>query len=355
MIMLGLYVTGKIPFKTVYLHGLILDEHGQKMSKSKGNVIDPLTVVDKYGSDAMRMGILSGQTAGNNQPFDPSKVIGARNFCNKLWNVARYIEDKADGRAGKPTPQSDADHWILSRLGKAAGDIAKHLDNYRLSEAYDTLYHFVWDDFADWYIEASKAEENRPLLAYTLESILKLAHPFAPFVTETIWQTLEWAPDEVLATATWPEVPAADTKRAKAFEEVKTIVSEARAITKAIGVTGTTLVYSKAPVVEANTELIKRLARLGEVSYGTDQDGVRLTRTKYDLRLGISKEDARKYREKLDEQQKEIQKQIKNLEARLSNKSYVDNAPEAVVNQTREQLENAQTREQTIKEEKTRF
>lgn len=302
------------------------------------------------------MGLISGQTPGHNQPFDPSKVVGARNFCNKLWNIARYIEDKiGNNQTGEPTPQTDADHWMLANLRRAADQIAKHLDNYRFSDAYDTLYHFVWDDFADWYIEASKAAENKPLLAFALQAILKIAHPFAPFVTETIWQTLEWTEDEVLAASIWPEIPAADTKRAKAFEEVKTIVTEARSVIKAVGASNVPLIYSDAPLVEANAELIKRLARLSEVAFGTSEEGVKLTQTKLDLRLGISQEDAQKYLSKLDEQQKEVQKSIKNLEARLSNESYVKNAPEAVVSQTRQQLDDAQIRLQKIKEEKSRF
>jgi len=256
---------------------------------------------------------------------------------------------------GQPKPTTDADHWILHRLGKVTKDIAADLDHYRFSEAYDTLYHFVWDDFADWYIEASKAEENKALLAYGLESILKIAHPFAPFITETIWQTLAWAPDQLLAASSWPEVLPADAKRAKAFTEVKTIVAEARAVMKAVGVSSTTLVYDKSAVVEANAELIKRLARLQSVSYGTHQDGVRLTQTTYDLRIGIDPQTAQRYAQKLTEQQKAEQTSIKNLEARLKNKSYVANAPQAVVAQTRRQLEEATLRLANIKAEAKRF
>jgi valyl-tRNA synthetase len=261
MLMLGLYVTGDIPFKTVYLHGLILDEHGQKMSKSKGNVINPMEIVDEYGSDAMRMGIITGQSAGNNQPFGLPKVVGARNFCNKLWNIARYVEEKVGDRKKLPavTATSDADHWILARLNDTATKIADYLESYRFSEAYETLYHFVWDDFADWYIEASKAEENKALLAYTLETVLVIAHPFAPFLTETVWQTLAWAPDTILASGEWPAtIPASDKKRVSAFESVKEIVSETRAIMKAAGVSKTNLYYTNAPLVQANAALIAR-------------------------------------------------------------------------------------------------
>lgn len=357
MLMMGLYVTGEVPFKTVYLHGLVLDEHGQKMSKSKGNVINPMEIVDQYGSDALRMGIITGQTAGNNQPFGAPKVVGARNFCNKLWNIARYIEDKVGDKptTGKAQPKTDADHWILHELAATTKRIEKSLDNYHYSEAYDALYHFVWDDFADWYIEASKADTNPDLLALVLESVLKIAHPFAPFVTETIWQTLAWAPDQVLATADWPQIATADAKRAKAFETVKIIVAEARAVMKAVGVSKTNLLHGDAPVVEANAELIKRLARLENVTYGTQEEGVRLTQTSYDLRLSITEEVAKQYADKLKEQQKAEEATIKNLEARLGNKSYVANAPEKVVNQTRDQLNEAKSRLENIEAEATRF
>jgi len=358
MLMLGLYITGDIPFKTVYLHGLILDEHGQKMSKSKGNVINPMEIVDEYGSDAMRMGIITGQSAGNNQPFGLPKVVGARNFCNKLWNIARYVEEKVGDRKKLPaaTPVSDADHWILARLGDTTDKIADYLENYRFSEAYEIMYHFVWDDFADWYIEASKAEENKALLAHTLEAILTIAHPFAPFLTETIWQTLSWAPNTVLASGEWPaNIPASDKKRAHAFESVKEIVSEARAIMKAVGVSKTNLYYTDAPLITANAGLIARLARLEHVEENTSAGGVRLTQTKLEARLDISENVAKKYLGKLAEQEQAETEAMKRLESRLGNKSYVANAPEAVVAQTRQQLEAVKARLDNLKLEMKRF
>ncbi len=356
MLMLGLYVTGNVPFKAVYMHGLVLDEHGQKMSKSKGNVINPMDLIDEFGSDALRMGLIIGQTAGNNQPFGPPKIVGARNFCNKLWNVARYVEDKAgDSKLDKATPVSNADHWILAQLRTATDDMAAHLDAYRFAEAYDTLYHFAWDDFADWYIEASKAEENIPLLAYILTSTLQLAHPFAPFVTETIWQTLSWAQDPLLATSSWPTIPGADKAKAKAFTEVKTIVAEARAIIRAVGANKPQLVYQDAPLIEANAALITRLAKLGNVAYGALSEGIQLTQTTYKAMLDIPADVAKQYADKLAEQAKAETEAIKRLEARLSNKSYTEHAPAAVVKQTRTQLADAKARLEATQAEAARF
>ena len=356
MVLSTTYVTGHVPFKHVYLHGLIRAEDGKKMSKSRPeSIIDPLDVIPKYGTDALRMALIMGVSPGNDQNWGWGKIEANRNFCNKLWNIARYVEDTVGERpAGQPKANTDVDHWMLHQLGHTAESMQGNLEHYRFAEAYELLYRFVWDDFADWYIEASKTEHNKPLLAFALESILKLMHPFAPFVTETIWQTLQWTPEQVLAATSWPVIPKADAKRAKAFETVKTIVSEARAVMQAVGVTKTTLTYQDAPVIEANANLIKRLARLESVAYGT-QEGVRLTQTAYDLCLGISAEQAQQYAAKLSEQQKAEEASIKNLEARLKNKSYVANAPHAVVEQTRGQLEAACARLAAIRLELTRF
>lgn len=358
MLMLGLYITGDVPFKTVYLHGLILDEHGQKMSKSKGNVINPLDIVNEYGSDALRMGIITGQSAGNNQPFGLPKVIGARNFCNKLWNIARYVEAQVGDRKklAAATPRTDADHWITRRLQETADRISDYLEAYRFSEAHETLYHFVWDDFADWYIEASKAQENHALLAYALEATLTIAHPFAPFVTETIWQTLSWAPDTLLATSSWPnDIPPAETKRVRAFERVKEVVSEARAIMKAVGVQKSALYYTNAPLIKENAVLIARLANLNSVEENTAAGGVKLTQTKYQVRLDINENTARAYAVKLTEQEHAETEAHKRLEARLKNKSYVNNAPETVVAQTRQQLADSEERLAKLRQEIVRF
>ncbi|MGH7158290.1 MAG: valine--tRNA ligase [Candidatus Saccharimonadales bacterium] len=351
MIMLGLYVTGDIPFEAVYIHGYVMAEDGGKMSKSLGNVINAPEVVEKYGADALRMGIVAGRVPAVNRGFDPRKVEDARNFCNKLWNIARYVETKLNGNeaGGKPRPQTDADHWVLHRLGEATNAIGAHLDEYRFAEAYNTLYHFVWDDFADWYIEASKAAENPAVLSYTLESVLKLMHPFAPFVTETIWQTLQLAgKDSILATTAWLEIPAADAKRAKQFEEVKAIVTEARAMQKAAGVAKASLTFADAPLIETNAALIKRLAKLGTVAFGTAKDGVKLTASKHAASLGI---DPQAYRAKLAEQQTEVKQAIKQLETRLKNRAYTQNAPAKIVAQTRTQLAEAQTRLAALQEE----
>jgi valyl-tRNA synthetase len=357
MLMFGLYVTGEVPFKAVYLHGLILDEHGQKMSKSKGNVINPMEIVDEYGSDALRMGIITGQTPGNNQPFGLPKVVAARNFCNKLWNIARYIEGKVGDKSefGKITATTDADHWLLSKLQQTIDGVSADLENYRFSEAYERLYHFVWDDFADWYIEASKATENLPLLAHAFLAVLKITHPFAPFVTETIWQTFAWEQDSLLATSEWPAVKHGDKKRAAAFEEARAIIAETRAILKNLSLTSGELQYKPIAAIDDNREVIQRLARLTALTPADHSEGLKLTQSKVEAWLDIAPEVARQYTDKLEEKRKVEAEQIARLEQRLGNKSYVTNAPEAVVTQTRAQLEETRARLEAIDAEYKRF
>lgn len=346
MLMLGLYITGEIPFKTVYLHGLILDEHGQKMSKSKGNVVNPIDVLNEYGSDALRMGVIAGTSAGGNQPFGVPKIIAARNFCNKLWNIARYIEDKTDGHrvsTNAVTPQSDADHWILAHLDQAITDIATALDEFRFAEAYETLYHFVWDDFADWYLEASKAQPNLDLLAFTLESILTLAHPFAPFVTETIWQTLSWKPDTLLANGEWPTAVTCNAEKAAAFEGIAGLITEIRRVYKAVGVSSASLDYLAAPAITNNAAVLQQMARTTEIHEVTDKgQGLRLTQTDFICWMNLEPSVIADYVSKLTEQATELTHNVTRLKERLANKQYVGHAPEHLVQQTRDQLTDAE-------------
>jgi valyl-tRNA synthetase len=357
MLMLGLYITDEVPFKEVYIHGYVMAEDGSKMSKSIGNVVDPLPVIARYGSDALRLGIITGRQAAVNRGYDERKVEDGRNFCNKLWNIARFVEDligdKTEQDSAEPTTR--ADHWVLSRLAEAQHKLTTELDSYRISEAYETLYHFVWDDVADWYIETSKAEPNKALLAHLLESVLLLAHPFAPFVTETIWQTLAWENDSLLATKQYKEVLSFDTAAAAEFSELQRIILEARFITKALKVTGASLYYSDAPLLASSVTTIQQLARLKTVSEANEDGGIYLTSTKYRCWLDIDNETAQAYATEIEAKQSRQQQVIDQLTARLSNTTYTDNAPEAVVRQSREQLKAAEELMGSLESEYRRF
>jgi valyl-tRNA synthetase len=341
MIMLGLYVTGEVPFTSVYVHGYVLAEDGSKMSKSIGNVINPSDVIETYGSDALRMGIVAGRAPAVNRGYDPRKVEDARNFCNKLWNIARYIENKlgdAFTYGEEIKPQTNADHWMLHKLQQGIRDIDNALQNYSFAEAYEKLYHLVWDDVADWYIEASKTEVNQQLLAHTLETILKLTHPFAPFVTETIWQTLNWQPNSLLATSDWPTTEKFDVKLANEFEEIITIVSECRAIITTLQLYRPKLYFTNAPFLAKNTPMVMRLARLYSIDEVSDGKGLHLTQTTHNCWIDVDYHTAKSYVTKLSGQMKEREAAVDRLNERLTNEGYIKRAPKKIVDETRTQL-----------------
>jgi valyl-tRNA synthetase len=346
MIMFGLYRTDQVPFKHVYLHGMVLDEQGQKMSKSKGNVLNPIEIVSEHGSDALRMGLLVSRSAGISQAFSLSKVIAGRNFANKLWNIARFIEDRVGEElpSRDPTPFTDADHWILLQLTNSAERIGNLIENYRFAEAYEEMYHTVWDNFADWYLESSKVTQNTSVLAHALETILKMTHPFAPFVTETIWQTLKWE-DGLLTTSEWPKAQGSqiDLQAAQRFTSLQQIVTEARTVSTDLAQGRQTLLYRQDDLIDVNKELILHLAHLKSVEQVSEARGLRLAIAHHEAWLDVDEQTLTERKGKLEERLADVKSQVAKLEARLTNKSYVDNAPVAVVQQTRDQLESAHT------------
>ncbi len=359
MILSTTYATGQVPFKTVYLHGLIRAEDGKKMSKSRPeSIINPLDVIPKYGTDALRMALIMGVSPGNDQSWNWSKVETNRNFCNKLWNVARYVESALDEQyhpGSTPKPETNADHWMLSKLQHSTELMGSYLDEYRFSEAYEHLYHFVWDDVADWYIEASKTQPSRQVLGCVLENVLKLAHPFAPFVTETIWQTLYAASESLLITSSWPQIGKPDSKQAEEFAELQTIVLESRALITSLGLSRPNLYYTDVPFLAKNGETLARLASLSGVQEVSSGTGLHLTNTSYKCWLEVDGDTLRAYAEKLQEQMNAQQKSIEQLEGRLQNKSYVANAPKQVVNETKDQLASAEAGLQRLRAEHERF
>ncbi len=345
MIMLGLYNTGKVPFKYVYLHGMVLDEKGQKMSKSKGNVISPMETIANFGSDALRMGIVANRSAGQNQAFGVDKVVAGRNFCNKLWNISRFIEDKlGDGyRGGAPEPTSMVDHWIINELNEAIADIGQKVESYRFAEASEAVYHIIWDSVADWFIEASKLEDNPSMLAWVLDTSLKLAHPFAPFVTETIWQTLSWH-DNLLITSRWPEKTDYDEIAAAEFNRLKKLIVEARFVMAELpGNERYDLLYRDDSLIADNIALIQKLAKLKGIKAVDQARGLRLAASGREAWLDVSEKTLREHQTNLEVRLAEIHANIKALEARLTNEAYIAKAPAKLVEETRTQLEQKKT------------
>lgn len=340
MIMLGLYCTGEVPFNEVYLHGMVLDEKGQKMSKSKGNVINPMDVIAEFGSDAFRLGIIAARSAGQNQAFAKDKVIAGRNFCNKLWNISRFISDKIgeipSGR--QPETFTPADSWVVRELNLALDQLEKHMANYRFSEAGELIYHTIWTVVADWYVEVSKAQLNPELLRWVLETCLKMAHPFAPFVTETIWQTLPWT-SGILAQEKLPAPLEFNEMQAIGFERIQELVGEIRTITAELpGKKRYDLLFFQDGLIAENTETIRHLSRVPQVLETDSPRGYNLAVSGLGAWLDVPASVLAEYKIELEKMLAETVKQIENLEKRLSNENYISKAPAELVAETRENL-----------------
>lgn len=372
MIMMGVYATGEVPFKQVYLHGLVLDEHGQKMSKSKGNVINPMELVTKYGSDAFRLGILRGRSAGMNQAFSENSVIAGRNLCNKLWNISRFIQGMVDEsqsgsmtaiemaeaeldaeivnegavRAGAEMPYSTdnmGEDWICRELTKCKEAIEDDMVGYRFSEAVETLQNVIWDKYADWFIESQKIYKNVPLLKVTLEMILKMLHPFAPFVTEAIWQSLSWT-EGLLIVQKWPSRLKWEAMSAENFERLMGVVSEARRVLNELSGASKGkkwgLLYGDDSLVDDNQLLVMALAKVPSVVSCEGQPrGLRLALHNHEVYLDVPEEVVKKYRDKLEERVLAVGRELDALNARMMNPNYVDKAPAELVKQTRDGIE----------------
>ena len=345
MIMLGLYMTDQVPFKEVYMHGMVLDEHSQKMSKSKGNVVNPMDVINEYGSDALRIGVISNRSAGQNQAFSKAKVIAGRNFCNKLWNIARYIRQSLpEGFKLLPyneiQPLSSADHWILECLSQGLKKLNRYLADYRLAEAVELVYQMVWHDLADWYLEASKKQPNQQLLVYVLEAYLKLVHPFAPFVTETIWQSLDWR-DGLIMRETYPDGAAIafDPKKAAEFKEIITIVDEVRYLNAELpGNKNYDLLYENDELIEANAEIIAHLGQMKQVTKTEQPRGMRVAVSSHKCWLDVDSETLYQHQANLEMRLLEQRGLAAKLAERLDNPKYLEKAPQHLVVETKLQL-----------------
>ncbi len=355
MVMLGLYRTDRVPFKHVYLHGMVNDEHNKKMSKSKGNVINPMDIVTEYGSDALRLGIVASRSAAQSQAFSVGKVVAGRNFCNKLWNVARFIESAIDEMVPvpNPQPQSLADHWIIHRLNLATQRINEQMGLYRFAEAAETIYHVVWDDVADWYVEVSKVENHTNMSAYVLDTVLKLAHPFAPFVTETIWQSLSWH-DTLLVSEAWPEQKPTNEIAAAEFGRLKRLVTEARYVMSELpGNERYGMLYMDDSLIADNVELITRLAKVKSIEHTDQARGLRLASSGRDAWLDLDADTLYEHQNNLEKRLADAHKEVDVLEGRLSNEGYTSRAPAELVDESRKLLASKKALVERLKAELT--
>lgn len=344
MIMMGVYVTGEVPFREVYLHGLVLDEHGKKMSKSKGNVINPMMLVAKHGSDAFRLGILRGRSAGMNQAFSEATVVAGRNLCNKLWNISRYVQGVVDGATAEDL---EAEHetdnmgedWICRELNRCRERIESSMKEYRFSEAVEVIYTTIWDKYADWFLESQKLHGNVALIRKTFKMLLVMLHPFAPFVTEAIWQNLSFT-EGMLINEKWPEELEFDEISAENFEQLMAVVTGVRATLSAIpGNERWDVIYGNDSLVADNAELIIQLARVKVYSSEGQPRGIRLALPNREVYLDVPEEVVVSYKDALVERILAVGKELNLLNARMMNPRYVEKAPAKLVKETREQIE----------------
>ncbi len=349
MIMLGLYNTGEVPFKDVYMHGMVLDEKGQKMSKSKGNVINPIEIVAQYGSDALRLGLIASRSAGVNQAFSSSKVVASRNLCNKLWNISRLIQDivdNSDQKGGEVECLSNGEDWLVRELNKTNKEIQRLLDKYRFAEAGDAIYDFIWNKYADWFLEGEKLWKNIPLLKATLEQILIMLHPFAPFVTETIWQTLDWT-EGMCITQKWPQELKFSPAKASKFEELILIVSNVRSHFQSLPGAGSyPIAFYDDQLMYENQLLLQHYTKAPSVPQIKPEDakGLHLAIADHpNIYLEIPADLHAKYKANLEERILSLGREIQVLETRLRNPNYVEKAPKELVDETKSQLETKQS------------
>ena len=391
MVMMGLENMGDVPFTTIYLHGLIRDEHGAKMSKTKGNVIDPLVAAAEYGTDALRFALTTGTTPGNDSRLSPGKLQAARNFANKLWNVSRYVFSALDAdtdlsgwNGGKLPREHVEDQWILSRAQQTAMQVNELFGDWQLGEAERVIHDFIWNDFADWYIELAKVrlragdQAPRKVLGHVLERSLRLLHPFMPFITEELWQHLTGVlPDEAnlpesIMIAPYPDpakrMSAADLQArldagAAAVETVQLLIDVVRSIRNVRAeftiepsqlMDASIALAQGGPALADEAAAIKQLARLRNLTFGTEEpgaDSVRLVVGAATITLAVGGAiDLAAERTRLQAEATEAEAYAKDLATRLSNDQFTAKAPAEVVERERERLADAQARVERIRD-----
>lgn len=366
MIFQSLEFTGRRPFKHVLLHGLIRDEQGRKMSKSLGNGIDPMDVIDKYGADALRWFLSTGSTPGQDVRFSYTKMDAAWNFINKIWNASRFVIMNLDEETTKDLPDIKewqlSDKWILSRLNKTVKEVARLFDGFEFGEAGRALYNFIWNDFCDWYIEMAKEDLNgsdeklkhntQNILCYVLDQTLRLMHPIMPFVTEKIWLTMPHD-GKSLVTAAYPvehpefDNPEAEKQMDNLIELIKAVRNSRASVnapmSSAIDILIRTTSEDTKSVFDANVEYINRFCHPKKLEISADVEAPALSMTSVitgaevylplaDL-IDLNEEHAR-----LEKEASKLEKEVERGEKKLSNERFVANAPAEVVNSEKEKL-----------------
>jgi valyl-tRNA synthetase len=361
MMMMQLAVVNDIPFHTVYLHGLVRDAKGKKMSKSLGNVIDPLEIIDEYGADALRFANAAMASLGGVLKLDTQRIAGYRNFGTKLWNACRFAEMNGvwDGHSTgpAPSPKATANKWIIGETAKTLAEVNEALENYRFDQAADALYKFVWGKVCDWYVEFAKplfdgpdAGETRQTMAWVLDQSMILLHPFMPFITEELWGTTGKR-EKLLVHTDWPTLPATlidrDAEREMTF--VTTLIDDIRSARAQVHVpvglkadlVATSLTDEARAAFQRNEALIKRLARVDQITEGAAPKGsiaVAAEGAAFAIPLeGLI--DIAEEKSRLQKGLDKLMKEIGGLKGRLDNPNFVKSAPEDVVMEAQSNLE----------------
>ena len=350
MMLFGLFaMDGVPPFHTIVLHGLVRDQFGKKMSKSRGNVVDPLEFIDKYGADALRFTLARGSNPGKDQALAEDWIAGSRNFATKLWNATRFaMMNGATVEGPLPATEtlSDIDKWVLSRLSETTTEFTALMESYEFARACDAIYHFAWDDLCDWYLELSKeafasgnAGASQRVLGHVLDTLFRLLHPVMPFITETLWTTLTGG--ETLVTAKWPVADSSRiNKKSEALVgELQKIITEVRRFRNDQGVKPSQKIPGRfiAPAdVTAYASAMAFLLRL-ELTEFTPSASVEIGSMKVELDLSGTV-DVVAERARLEKDLVTAQKDMKTAEVKLNNEGFMAKAPESVVAEIRERM-----------------
>ena len=369
MVFSGLEQTGKSPFKHVLIHGLVRDSQGRKMSKSLGNGIDPLEVIDKYGADALRLTLMTGNAPGNDMRFYWERVESSRNFANKVWNASRFILMNLDAakvpETVEPENLTGADRWILSKVNRLASEVTENMEKFELGIAVQKVYDFIWEEFCDWYIEMVKprlygeGDSTKAAALWTLKKVLssalKMLHPFMPFITEEIYCTLN-PEEESIMIASWPEYRE-DWNFAKEEAEVEMMKEAVRGI-RAVRTQLNVPPSKKASVYVVSAEagiretfsrsriFFATLAHAGEVHIqedkaGIGEDAVSAVIPGASIYIPFAElVDLEKELERLSKEQQRLRKEIARSNGMLNNEKFVSKAPAAKVQEERDKLEN---------------
>ncbi len=362
MIIMTTYCLNEIPFETVYLHGLVRDEKGVKMSKSLDNALDPLDEIDKYGTDALRLSMLIGVTPGNDFKLFDQKIAAYRNFVNKLWNISRYVLTSVEEvklMEKEPAGKTLADKWILSRLNTTIAEVNKQMDEYQFSAAGESLQQFTWNELADWYLEIAKVEGDKDeILLYILQVVLKLWHPFCPFVTEELWKNCK--ADKMLIVSSWPQAGEKDEIAEKDLEVVKEVITGIRSLRsenriEPVKLVKVLVVNKKPEIIDNQVEIIQKLARCEKIEVKEVSDKpensleTQIGETKIYLdRSGII--DTDKERSRLNKEIKEVTGYIQTITSKLEGE-FSQNAPEKVIANEKDKLEAQKDKLQKLEEQ----